>query len=512
LIRQLGTSQISGSAYDTAWVARLIKMDETIGAKALAWLRENQMPNGCWGAEDVIYNHDRVVCTLAAMIALALWGNAADKKRIKRARLGLDTAIKCLHSDISGATVGFEMIAPLLLDRAFELGAIQRRSDKYLASAYPLQQNYEEDLENAQRREDIVVEQLRRGKAKKLASLPNGMINRFVTTAFSAELAGKDGHHLLDIGNLPENNGSVGCSPSATAYFALQVRPGDLSALTYLRDVANKNLFNQVGVPVVTPFEIFETTWALWNLTLLENLDDELAQLLIPHLDFLEASWQKERGFGFSAEYTPSDGDDTGMGYDVLTHFGRDVDIDAVFHYRRDNHFCCYSIESDSSVSANIHILGALRKAGYKPHSQYVQNIIEFLMKEQLLGKFWCDKWHASPYYPTSHFIINGAGYISNNLIEDSVDWILNTQRPNGAWGYYLSTAEETASCLQALLIWKRNGGTLSSDSLKRGLDWLIDNFDSFYPPLWICKCLYTPKLIVRSSVLSAILLAEEML
>ena len=60
------------------------------------------------------------------------------------------------------------------------------------------------------------------------------MINRHITVAFSAEMAGNDGQHMLDIENLQEKNGSVGCSPSATAYFALHVKREDQKAMEYL--------------------------------------------------------------------------------------------------------------------------------------------------------------------------------------------------------------------------------------------------------------------------------------
>ena len=40
-------------------------------------------------------------------------------------------------------------------------------------------------------------------------------------------MAGTDGKHMLDIENLQESNGSVGVSPSATAYFATYIKRGD---------------------------------------------------------------------------------------------------------------------------------------------------------------------------------------------------------------------------------------------------------------------------------------------
>jgi len=114
------------------------------------------------------------------------------------------------------------------------------------------------------------------------------MINRFVTVAFSVEMAGPDGLRLLDTARLQEANGSVGHSPSATAYFALHVNPGDTDALTYLRQVMTES----GGVPDVAPFDVFEQAWTLWNVALLGTLDEETLALCQPHLDFLRKAWK----------------------------------------------------------------------------------------------------------------------------------------------------------------------------------------------------------------------------
>jgi halimadienyl-diphosphate synthase len=511
LLNQIGTSKISSAAYDTAWYARLIEIDNNLGQPALEWLRENQLPNGCWGSGSILYNHDRVICTLAGMIALTCCGTEQDKKRVRRARLGLDVALHSLQSDIAGATVGFEMIAPFLLDTAFEIGAIQRQSDTDLLQAYPHAQCYDRTGGDGKRRDEIIVEQLLKWQAQKITSLPNGMINRSLTMAFSAEMAGENRKDLIDIAKIKEANDSVGCSPSATAYFTNEIKLGDSSALAYLRDVAaNHGLGNGGGIPEVAPFEVFEIAWGLWNLALTESITSDQLKLCEPHLDFLENVWVPGRGVGFSAAYTPKDGDDTSLVFDTMARYGRELDIEAVLSYERKDHFCCYQIESNPSVSVNTHVLGALRAAGYKADHHLVEKTISFLARNRILKAFWTDKWHASPYYATSHVIIASLGY-ANGLFQDAIDWIIETQRPNGAWGYYLNpTAEETAYCLQALFLWKKDGGQVPTKVLKNGLAWLEEHSDPPYETLWICKCLYAPELIIQSSILSALLLGES--
>ena len=48
-----------------------------------------------------------------------------------------------------------------------------------------------------------------------------------------------------------------------------------------------------------------------------------------------------------------------------------------------------------------------------------------------------------------------------------------------------------------------------SQNILKNGARWLKENMDKPYPPLWIGKCLYSPHLVIRSAVLSALALTD---
>lgn len=474
LLRTASNGRMTSTAYDTAWAAIAFhEIDDPASERAMEWLRENQLADGSWGAREIRYYHDRLACTLAAMTALAKRGQSRDRSRWERAQLALETITHGLKADPAGKTVGFEMIVPTLMAEAESLGVIQRQSNR-------------------------VLDRLTHYRAAKLAALPEGMINRFVTVAFSAEMAGPDGLYLLDEENLQEANGSVGHSPSATAYYVLHRRQSD--AIEYLRRVSAENC----GVPNVSPFDAFERAWVLWNLSLAGSLDEQVLELCQPHLDFLEAAWRPGQGIGFAAGYTPTDGDDTGLVYEVLARFGRPVDLAAVLSYEEGDHFRCYAIESNPSMSANIHVLGALRQAGLAVEHPSVTKTLEFLFRTQTLQLFWFDKWHTSPYYPTAHAVIACAGYVSW-LVDDAVYWILETQNPDGSWGYYMPTAEETAYCLQALSIWKQHGGRIPGDALKKGADWLADHAHPPYSSLWIGKCLYCPELVVRSAIVSAL-------
>jgi halimadienyl-diphosphate synthase len=321
--------------------------------------------------------------------------------------------------------------------------------------------------------------------------------------AFSAEMAGMDGQHMLDIENLQESNGSVGVSPSATAYFATYVKKGDAASLNYLRGILKPD----GGLPNVAPFDVFEIAWTLWNLSLIPNIGH--AAKLKPHLEFLSKAWTPKRGVGFAAGYSVKDSDDTGLVYETLLRYGIEKDLASVLAYEEKDHFRCFDLEANPSISANIHVLGALGQAGLNAKNSSVQKIIHFLRKARGQHPFWLDKWHSSPYYATGHAVIACAG-IANELVGESVEWILKTQNRNGSWGTYIPTAEETAYAIQALWVWNQKVARVPKSALRNGARWLREHMDQAYPPLWIGKCLYSPNLVIRSAVISALALASQ--
>ena len=482
LIDEIGPGHMAATVYDTAWVARMGKVEPTLSSGALNWLTDNQLPDGSWGAQAPLYYHDRVICTLAAMVALEYQGQrGADKEKIADGKLALERIVSGatggLSADANGATIGFEMIAPTLIAEAERLGLVKNQANRILG-------------------------RISKQRSVKLAYLKQNMINRHVTLAFSAEMAGEDGKRMLDVNNLQESNGSVGASPSATAYFSTYVKKGDKAALDYLRGVMKPD----GGFPNVAPFDVFQISWALWNLSLIPGLNKHTK--LKPHLDHLSNTWIPKRGIGFAAEYSVPDSDSTGLVFETLLKFGIEKDLAGVLLFEEEDYFRCFDLEANSSISANIHVLGALGQAGLNQKNSAVRKIIRFLSKEKGSDHYWVDKWHTSAYYTTAHAIIACAG-IANELVADSIQWILSSQNSDGSWGTYIKTAEETAYAMQALWVWNDKVAKISKTPLKRGARWLIDNMNKPYPPLWIGKCLYSPNLVIRSAIISALALAS---
>lgn len=482
---KMGPGMVVPTAYDTAWVARLEEIDREMSNQSLSWLCKNQLPDGSWGAKEPFYYHDRVISTLAAMIALTHRGKrAVDRVQIEKGLVALERitngATRGLIADV-GATAGFEMIVPTLVLEAERIGIIKQQGDRILGK-------------------------LARQREAKLKVLAGRKINREMPLAFSSEMAGQDNKEMLDINNLLEKDGSVSHSPSATAYFLLQVQPDNQKSLSYLKSAIN----NIGGVSYAVPFEICEIAWVLWNVGLLEHIDDNTLELCKPGLEYLKTAWNN-KGLGFSAEHSVIDGDDTSVVFDVLTRFGYKIDTDVLFSFEEKAHFRCYTMEITNSISTNVHFLRAFRQCGFDVNHPVVSKIAVFLRRSMQKDAYWFDKWNASPFYTTAHAIISLVG-MDDVLAQNAINWILENQRTDGSWGYYNSSAEETAYAIQALCVWKRYGGVVSEDTLVKGSQWLRRNSEPPYPYLWLAKTLNYSEWIVRAEILCALKLVDEVI
>jgi halimadienyl-diphosphate synthase len=483
LLNKIGHSDMLSTAYDTAWLARLTKVDHELGLPAIEWLCRNQLSDGSWGAGKSYCYHDRVISTLSAMIALTYYGKRqSDKNLIDKGLRALETitntATKGLNSTQYGATVGFEVIVPTLVAEAESLGIIKQQKERILG-------------------------RIGKHRSQKLAPIKGKMISRNITLAHSAEMAGADGQHMLDVENLQEKNGSVGCSPSATAYFALQIKRGDKKALDYLYGIRGED----GGVPNVAPFDVFEIVWTLWNFSMIPNYPN-LKNEAQAHIDFLSKTWDRQSGCAFSSEYSVNDSDESSMVFDTLRRYGVRKAIDNILIYEEKDWFRCFDLEHDPSISANIHILSALQQAGYKKNHPSISKILRFLQKKRSDNGYWEDKWHISPYYTTAHAIIACAGY-ANEIVSDAVAWLINKQKPDGSWGLFDSTSEETAYALQALWLWDQRAEHIPKECLYKSKTWLEDHQEHEYNPLWIGKCLYSPRLVIDSAVITALSLVD---
>ena len=457
------------TAYDTAWLARIpAEHDPDVPAfpEALAWLRQNQQPDGSWGAE-IEYVHDRVISTLVAILALAEWdrdGDGRDEWLIDKAITYIWKKADQLEQEHE--TIGFEVILPTLLKKC-----------QALELALPLHP----------------FERYEKMRNEKMAKIPPGMhCSRNTTLAFSLEFMGDD-LDVDEVRSIQEDDGSVAVSPSATAYL-LTKWPDNAAARRYIADVARSY---GGKAPQVFPFDIFETAWSLWNLFLAGiKHDGEITR----HVRDLKELWDRGEGMGYSSNHSVPNADDSARVFRVLNLAGLDLDLDPFRKFERDDYFICYPFERNPSIGTNIHVLEALKGVD----ENRSEKVAKWLRNMQVDGRYWMDKWHVSPYYATAHAVIALIG-IDDNLATSAVQWICDTQRPDGCWGYYdRPTAEETAYCLQALSIHDQHVAPVDREILARGREGLLA-CRSEIPAMWIGKCLYVPVNVVESAICSAL-------
>jgi halimadienyl-diphosphate synthase len=479
LLGQLDRVTMSNTAYDTAWVARVPEDDgSSVPAfpKALEWLVRRQYPDGSWGSS-IPYYHDRIISTMATVVTLAEHNNGSSHaEAVQRGERYLQQNMQFLYRD-PFETVGFELIFPTLLQKARHLGL---------------------DLPNS-------IDKYTHIRQEKLKKIPHDMIySREVTTAHSLEFMGSE----LDVdrtSELQEGNGSFGNSPSATAYF-LSEHGNNATARQYLSETVG---VGGGAARPLHPVEIFNKNWVLYNLDM-TGLLDELKGEAKPHLDYIYETWDPRRGIGFSRQYSVPDLDDTAVAFKLLRQAGYDVAPDVFTYYEMDDRFICFPYERNPSLGVQVHLLDALRVC---PDSTLQPRMVEKALgfyRTQVHNARWLDKWHTSPFYILSHAIIAAIGY-DDDLVREQVECIIASQCSDGSWGYYGPTSEETAYCLQALMVYHNQVKPVNQAVLYHAAQYLYDNYQTqSYPALWIDKCLYCPTHIVRSAIISALWMYEN--
>lgn len=74
--------EISVSAYDTAWVALVEDINGSGHPQfpsSLRWIANNQLSDGSWGDSRIFSAHDRIISTLACVVALKSWSTHPEK-------------------------------------------------------------------------------------------------------------------------------------------------------------------------------------------------------------------------------------------------------------------------------------------------------------------------------------------------------------------------------------------------------------------------------------------------
>ncbi|HEY8742643.1 MAG TPA: prenyltransferase/squalene oxidase repeat-containing protein [Chloroflexota bacterium] len=482
---------IAGTAYDTAWLASVPaerRKNSAYFPSALQWLVDHQHADGSWGGS-LRYEHDRLLCTLAALPPLATFGRrSVDQACVQRGTRYLWQHGHLLKNEAM-ELVGFELLLPALVKRAQQAGI---PVPPYL-NAY-----------NQER-----VEKLR-------LLPPAALYSARTTVAHSLEFLG-DEADLPGLRSTQAANGAIGNSPAATAFY--YTLSGDPRALAYLEECIARS--GGVMAPVLYPCETFETLWAAYHL----HLAGIPSQLLLSHAERAAMRTALATGgVGLSSTFPIPDADDTAVALLLLHDLGEPTDIQVLENFARpDGHYVTFPFERHSSVGVNVHVLHALsRLPGHAQRHAAIAGLLAYLADEQCDGMYWLDKWHISPYYATAHALCVLSQLPAEHqlaarpLITQAAEWLRQTQNRDGSWGFYgQATAEETAYAVLGLASLHTEPDRRRCLAGSRYLDAVMAapaaSEEACFPPMWIDKCLYRPTLVVRAAIVAAQALTKRL-
>ncbi|KAG5055294.1 hypothetical protein JHK85_007804 [Glycine max] len=213
--------EISISAYDTAWVALVKNVD--LGGNSpqfpscLEWIANNQLPDGSWGDSEIFLAHDRMLNTLACVIALRSW-NMHPEKCEKGMTFFKENLYKLQDENAEHMPIGFEVAFPSLLDLARSLNIEVPDESRILKNIFAMR-----DL--------------------KLKKIPREVLHKVPTTLLHS-LEGMPNLDWKQLLKLQSQDGSFLFSPSSTAYALMQTKDGN--AHKYLEKTVQR--FNGGGV------------------------------------------------------------------------------------------------------------------------------------------------------------------------------------------------------------------------------------------------------------------------
>ncbi|MFE2932032.1 prenyltransferase/squalene oxidase repeat-containing protein [Streptomyces sp. NPDC059278] len=304
---------------------------------------------------------------------------------------------------------------------------------------------------------------------------------------------------------VPDAEGLLGSSPAATAARAARSPATTARAVADLSTVARRydGLF-----PEAAPLRVVERLWVAAALARAHLPTAALATV---------RQWAEDiydpRGVR-GAPGLMTDADDTAMAVLVASLVGLPHGPAPLDLFHNGSHYDCYIGEDTGSVTANAHALQALvshlrrNPAAEHTHGPRAAKLSDWLADQQQPEGHWTDKWHASPYYATARSVTALAQYGGHHAAEavrKAAEWTIGTQRADGSWGVWDSTAEETAYAVKVLL----SAGT-PTPRHTRALD-LAETYlhtashpDRRHPALWHDKTLYAPAAVIEAEVLTA--------
>ncbi|MEU6708965.1 prenyltransferase/squalene oxidase repeat-containing protein [Streptomyces wuyuanensis] len=469
----------SPSAYETA---RLVSLAPWLPGHAarLRYLLDEQLPDGLWGGPGR-YALVPSLSAVEALLAVVREQGIGTATVVRAATRGLHAVADLLaRCPVAGLpdTTAVELIVPALAEDVVRHVRALRKEP--VAGLDLVELPVDVDT--------LVLRQVRRRLVA--GTVPSHAL------LFSLEALGEA---IAPVVNSLGRVDRLMCASPASMAAWLIVRP-DAGVRRRLEGLATAG-----PVRGMISISVFERAWVVaWLLCAGAPVSQQ--DRVVPELEVTLGPAGSPGGEGL-----PPDGDVTTAVLHSLALLKRPQALDVLRRFETTTHFCCYPGERTPSVTVNAHALEALgsTSSGGAWREACAGKIISWLVLRQHEDGHWEDKWHASPYYATvcCALALNRYGGAKARLaVERAADWVVNTQRVDGGWGVWGSTAEETSYAVRILL----STGHPWSDVPRMGVEFLQANDGLPHPPLWHAKDLYTPGRIVDSSVLAALHLARE--
>ncbi|XP_060962863.1 ent-copalyl diphosphate synthase 1 isoform X2 [Cannabis sativa] len=363
MLESMDEGEISISAYDTAWVA-LVEDIHGSGLpqfpSSLQWIATHQLSDGSWGDADIFSAHDRLINTLACVVALKSWNLYPEKCQKGMAFFNANIS-KLERENPEHMPIGFEVAFPSLLEIARKLNLEVPEDSPVLKVIYA--------------RRDF-----------KLTRIPRDIMHTVPTTLLHSleGMVGLDWEKLL---KLQSQDGSFLFSPSSTAFALMETK--DRNCLQYLTKAVQR--FNG-GVPNVYPVDLFEHLWVadrLQRLGISRFFEPQIEECI----DYVFRNWT-EKGIGWARNSKVEDIDDTAMGFRLLRLHGHKVSADVFQHFKKGDDFFCFRGQSTQAVTGmyNLYRASQLVFPGEKILEDAMEFSSKFLRKKQASNEL-LDKW-----------------------------------------------------------------------------------------------------------------------
>nr|QMW69080.1 terpene synthase 3 [Callicarpa americana] len=328
MLQSMGDGEISISPYDTAWVALV----EDIGGggapefpSSLNWISNNQLPDGSWGDRLTFSIYDRIINTLACVVALRSWNIHPDKTH-KGISFIKKNIYKLVDENEEHMPIGFEVALPSLIEIAKKLDIDIPDDSRGLQEIYAR-------------------------KELKLKRIPRDIMHKVPTTLLHS-LEGMPGLMWKKLLKLQSADGSFLFSPSSTAFALHQTK--DDNCLKYLTKHVHK--FNG-GVPNVYPVDLFEHLWAVDRIQRL-GISRYFQQEIEECIAYVHRYWTN-KGICWARNSEVQDIDDTAMGFRLLRLHGYEVSADVFKHFEKDGEFFCFTGQSTQAVTGMYNLYRA---------------------------------------------------------------------------------------------------------------------------------------------------------